>query len=464
MGKRGPRPSELKLRLIWNLLAAGWKTPRAIEFSGLARQTAYDYINILVAEGALRKVGKSPAVFEPLPAGFKYKSEVGQNSVQGNNSVQVLNNSGKPAYGGGRDTPSRASPVATPPSSDIKDSVDKAPSRPAAGPEPAGEQEQARAREAGPEAQAGPTAGPEAPAQPQPAQAGPPAPEAPDGPHDEDVRPAPPVPLDHPARVHHRVVKVAIVKPARCRPVLDLLQWGPMVLDSHGREWYKQAEVLFDDIGVVQLMEFPGRRIRFWLPEYTAPDRRALAACVDDAVHQAQRIVNWLQRNYGYELGLPEFQDTEVAFPLPDIGGSFQGYIRIRADDGTTIVIDQSKGWAELEILIRASHKSEDLRKLLAWANAPTLLTALQGQVLELQQRLPYEVRAGARAAITAALPDIIGAVRTAIIPEMIQAIQASLRAVEFQAELQQQVRKAINESMQYTPLPAGPGDNVGYG
>jgi hypothetical protein len=444
MGRRGPKPSELKLRLIWNLLAAGWKTTRAIEFSGLARRTAYDYINALVAEGALRRIGRSPALFEPTPAGAAaYKSEVGQNSARPGNSAQVQENSAQPPCGGGRDTASQAKATGTPSTPSQNDgSVNKAKPEAKAGPEPDEEQEPGQPGKAGQEGQDGATAGPRATPEPQAGPAGQAGHGAGDGPHEEDVRPAPPVPLDQPVRVHHRLVPFRILKASDRRPRLDMLQWGPWKPDSHGLPWWRIAEVLFDDIGIVTLMESK-HQMRLWLPVRPVMDRRALEeALTSETDTEAQRVANWLQRHYGYQFGLPEPDRLDAATPLPDVGGSFKGWLKIRTDDGAVVTIDQSKGYAELELLYRHATASKDLQKILNWGNAPTLLTRQAEQLMELRARVD-------------ALQDALGR-----ISEALAGVPAALDKLK---GLEAYIDKAVERAMTYAPAP-GPGDNTGYG
>jgi hypothetical protein len=269
--------------------------------------------------------------------------------------------------------------------------------------------------------------------------------------HEEDVRPAPPVALDHFARVHHRAVKFTIQQGACRRPELDLLRWGTPIKNVHGDDWYKPAEVLFDDIGIVTLQEFPGHCIRIWLPEESVHDRQALQEALGrDLEEDALRVANWLQKNYGYQFGLPEPDELHVAFPLPDIGGTFKGWLKIKADDGTTITIDQSKKYAEIEFLLRPAQRSEGLRKILNWANAPTLLTALQDELYGLEKKLPSIMKGIATETFQEAMPalaDVIAdKVEKAITPKIEVTVQAALGA-----------------SQAYEPRP-GPGDNIGYG
>jgi hypothetical protein len=310
------------------------------------------------------------------------------------------------------------------------------------------------------EAPPGPVAGPAAAPDPQAEPAGQPAPEAGQAAvaanglplldeNPEDVRPAPTVPLDHPARVHHRAVRLAIVRPADRHPTPDLLQWGPPKQDSHGQDWFKATEVLFDDLGIVSLQEFR-TCIRVWLPEKTVHDRGALErAVVHDLNRDAQRVANWLMRNYGYQLGLPEPDEIHVAFPLPDIAGRFKGWLKLQLNDGTTIVIDQSKKYAEIEFMIRPASLSKDLRTILNWGSAPRLLTVLQDRLLELEQRLPLEIRAGAEAVLKEAAPAMAEDVAERVEKRLGPKLEA--------------IRAATEAPQAYEPR-SGPGDNIGYG
>lgn len=449
MGRRGPRKDDLKLRLLWNLLAGGYRGARAIEFSGLARRTAYEYIDFLVADKALRRIDKFSGRYEPLPDGLKYKSEIGQNSAQQNNSAHPPEKLRTPPYAGGRAPPSHGTGSPDPTSPSQKEEMARA------------DDVSASREQMDPidEAQPGPVAGPEAPPQEQPPAPPEPAPEAREagqaaGPatapnglplldeSPEDVRPAPPVPLGHPARLHHRAVRLAIVRPPDRHPVPDILRWGPPKKDSHGDDWYKSAEVLFSDLGIVTFQEF-NTCIRLWLPEYTVHDRAALErAVVHDLGRDAQRVANWLQKNYGYQLGLPEPDELHVAFPLPDIAGRFKGWFKCQLDDGTMIVIDKSKGWAEIEFLARPASLSTDLRTILNWGCAPRLLTALQDRLIELEQRLPLEIRAGTASTIQEAIPALADAV-----------------ADKVEKRLGPRLDRAEQPYQ-----PPGPGDNIGYG
>jgi hypothetical protein len=305
------------------------------------------------------------------------------------------------------------------------------------------------------EAQPGPVAGPVATPQEQPPAPPEPAPEAREagqaaGPamapnglplldeSPEDVRPAPPVPLDQPVRVHHRLVRLNIIKPSDRRPSLDMLQWGPWKPDSHGLPWWRIAEVLFDDIGIVTLMESK-HLMRLWLPVRPVLDRRALEeALTSETDTEAQRVANWLQRHYGYQLGLPEPDRLDAATPLPDVGGSFKGWLKVRTDDGTVVTIDQSKGYAELELLYRHATASKDLQKILNWGNAPTLLTNQAEQLMELRARVE-------------ALQDALGR-----ISEALAGVPAALDKLN---HLDGIVDRAVEKAMTYSPPTLTKGD-----
>lgn len=411
--RRGRKRDEVKVRLLWNLLAKRMSTPEAVEFSGLPRRTAYRYIRFLLSEGAIRKIGVSPAVYEPTPAGMKYKCEMGQNSRIVSQNGIVARNCGTSPNGGGRATDSHdylTSPAADP-------AVQGGPRSPT--PEPESKDESANGLPLLDEV-------------------------------DEDVRPAPPVELDQGARHHHIIVECQINQAADRKPVLDILHWRRTVTASHGATWFNVGEVLFGDIGLVQLNEFPGSLMRIWLPERDIATRQDLQDVVDAAANKGARVAAWLQKNYGYRLGLPEVQAGHVAFPLPDVGGSFKGWLKVKAQDGTTITIDKSKGWAEIEILIRKAQASQDLRTILAWANAPVLLSIIQEQLLELRAGIPIIAQEAVAAALGAIVPDIIRQIGAAV-----------------QAGLSQEIRKlvtaAVQDALRYQP-ELGPGDNIGYG
>lgn len=205
-----------------------------------------------------------------------------------------------------------------------------------------------------------------------------------------EVSALPPRVLDQPARVHHIKLQCRINQGSDRHPVPDLLRWSPFKMNRDGDPWYRQASVLLDKDTIVVLQEFPGKTMRFYLQERVVETDEDLKGVMDAAAVHTQRISWWLQKHYGYRFGLPEYtQDTEIGFALPMLQNKFKGSITVEGKDGTRLKIDQSKGSAELEFLIRNARESADLERVLAWANAPSLLMELISRVNELESSMP---------------------------------------------------------------------------
>lgn len=427
----GREKETIKVRLLWNMLnQAEGNLTKAIENSGLPRRSAYLYIDYMLREGSIRRLSKHPAVFSPTPAGAELYQIVP--GAPPRDSCTKSDNSCTTPFGWGRATLSHAdpSPDPAPAPSEAPQTPQDEPSNPTLQyPAPAG---------------SSPTQADSAPSVPLVDE------------NPERARPAPPIPLDYPARHHHIAVLLRVTKRSDRTPQLELVQWGPMKNDSHGQPWYRQADVLLD-FGTITLQDF-GSSIRLWLPERTVNTRQDLEDIMQETTRRALRVSNWLSKQYGYQFALPELEVSHVGFHLPEgaAGGKWKGWLKVQCDDGTWVTIDKSKGYAELEILIRASQHSMALRTILSWANAPTLLGIITDQVQELKQTMPQLVQASVMASVAGKLPDILKSIPPAM--------EAAIQAPAFMDQLRAQIRSLIEQAFQETvSAPSRPFDGVGY-
>ena len=317
MGKRGPRVDEALLAQIYQVLVQRKEVSKVVRTLNIPFKSCYRYIQILENEGSIKKIGKSPAIYEPLPKGRKYETP---------NLTIPPQNLTKIAVGGGIGEPPTGNPPPPPAHLEVEPEVSALPARM----------------------------------------------------------------LDQPARVHHIKLQCRIVQGSTCTPKVDLLRWSPWKLNRDGDPWYRQASVLLDKDTIVVLQEFPGKTMRFYLQERVVDNDLDLKAVMETAAVHTQRVSWWLQKHYGYRFGLPEYtQDTEIGFALPMLQNKFKGSITVEGKDGTRLKIDQSKGSAELEFLIREARESADLDRVLAWANAPSLLMELIQRVSDLESSMP---------------------------------------------------------------------------
>ena len=401
----GRKREEVRLRLIWNsVLDNGGNPTKVVERSGLPRRSVYRYLDVLCKENALRRVGHSPANYQPTRAGAELYQSIPAKPCH--DSGTTPQNCGTTPMRQGPATPSRALQLKT-----FQDAPEEAP----AGPAPTT-----------------PIIPPGLPNIPPEAQdcASLPSIELP------EVRPAPPVKLDYPARHHDNIVYLNVLKPGCRTPNPELIHWGPWKEGVHG-PWYRQADVLLD-FGAVTIQDF-GSSIRLFLPERTVETREDLAEILQETTNRALRVSNWLGKQYGIQLSLPEFESSWVAYRVPEtqLKGKWSGHFKVQLDDGSWVVFDQSKGYAEIEILVRAAEFSKTLRLLLAWANAPALLNVLSDQVTEMKASMPANIQIHVAASMLKAMPPI--------------ALEA-VKAPEFQEELRKQFKAAAQDALTYVP------------
>lgn len=395
----GRKREEIRLKLVWNaVLDNGGNPVKVTERTGLPKRSVYRYLDVLCSERALRKIGKSPAVYEPTRLGAEQYQAI---------PAKPCHDSGTTSQNCGT-TPMRQSPVTSSRAPQLKTFQAEAPPQPPASTQ--GTRETAQAASGLPPIQT------------------------------PEVKPSGPVRLDYPARHHDSMVLLKVLQPADCKPVPDLVHWGPFIEGANG-PWYRQAGIDFD-FGHVLIQDF-GSSIRLFLPERTVETRDDLAGILQETTSRAIRVSNWLSRQYGLKLGLPELYDSWAAYRVPEtqLKGKWSGHFKVQLDDGSWVVFDQSKGYAEIEILVRAAEFSKTLRMLLAWANAPALLNILTDQVLEMKATMPLNIQAHVAASMVKALGPL--AVDVFSSPEVLEAARKTMR-------------QAAEEALMYRPSLAG--------
>lgn len=386
------------MRRLYIILIQGLPSPKAIRISGLPLRTAYNYIQHMVENRILRRIGFSPAIFEAGPEAWQLEvrpPEVLPRTPSPGppcNSVNSANLAKGPISGvraPGSDSGPPGGPGGAPggaPDSGRTDGQGTGEQGGEGGARPPGsEQEAARA-----EGQGG-------------------------------GRPPAPRPLDRPARLHHLKYHFRILEGPTCRPEPELIHWGPWKKNAHGENWYHQARVLFEDIGEVLLQEFPGKTMRIYLPCRMEETVEGLDGSVSKASEEALRIAAWLRRKYGYRLGLPEMTEMpEIGIGAPEIGSRLSGAFMFKSRDGSITKYDSSLQAGELDFVVRAGQESPDVQKAILWANAPTILAGLLESLSALKETLP--------AMILKAVEDARGPLQEAIGEAVNEAVARALQ------------------------------------
>lgn len=99
MGRRGRAIKQGLLAQIYKLLSSGDSISKVIKKTKAKRRTVYRYTDYLVAEGSLKRVGKSPAIYYSQAKGYKYERLI----VAPDNVAQLPNNVAQPTTVGGRE-------------------------------------------------------------------------------------------------------------------------------------------------------------------------------------------------------------------------------------------------------------------------------------------------------------------------------------------------------------------------
>ena len=119
-----------------------------------------------------------------------------------------------------------------------------------------------------------------------------------------------------PASVHHNGFKFKILKPADRQPPWQK-QWEASgvqckeftIKQPNGGKW-DQA---------IRIREVRGKKdasIIIWLPEYKVSSKDELEYILKARVEWAQNIANWLQKEFGYRLGIIEEYEPHIAFQI----------------------------------------------------------------------------------------------------------------------------------------------------
>lgn len=100
----------------------------------------------------------------------------------------------------------------------------------------------------------------------------------------------------------------------------------------------------------IRIREIKGKdscSIIIWTPEYVCSDSNELRHAVKIKQHQAQKIANWLQKKFGYELSIiTEYQDPHLAIP---VSKNIAKAIRDAGIRSESFYVDMSGGTGDVE-------------------------------------------------------------------------------------------------------------------
>ena len=150
------------------------------------------------------------------------------------------------------------------------------------------------------------------------------------------------------------------------------VQYSEMTISlENGGKWDKN----------IRVREVKGKQsssIIVWLPEYIANSKEELEQAVKLKEQQAQKVANWLQKNFGYKLGLiEEYQEPHFAFPIPKHVAVAAAKAGIRTEK---VWIDTSDGNGELE--------TSDLDEAIARMSLPQITANIAKQADSQEKRI----------------------------------------------------------------------------
>lgn len=134
----------------------------------------------------------------------------------------------------------------------------------------------------------------------------------------------------------------------------------------------------------IRVREIKGKNsssIVVWLPEYIANSKEELEQAAKLKEQQAQKVANWLQKHFGYQLGLiEEYQEPHIAIKIPKHVAEAAVQAGIRTEK---VWIDMSDGNGELE--------TDDLQKAINLLSLPEVTAAIAKRA-DSQERRIYEL------------------------------------------------------------------------
>ncbi len=119
-----------------------------------------------------------------------------------------------------------------------------------------------------------------------------------------------------PASVHHNGFKFKILKPATRQPpwqkqwVASGVQCKEFAIKMPNGDKWDEA---------IRIREVKGKKdasIIIWLPEYKVESKDELEHILKARVQYAQNVANWLQKHFGYRLGIIEEYEAHIAIPV----------------------------------------------------------------------------------------------------------------------------------------------------
>jgi len=155
------------------------------------------------------------------------------------------------------------------------------------------------------------------------------------------------------------------------------VQYSEMTISlENGGKWDKN----------IRVREIKGKNsssIVVWLPEYIANSKEELEEAVKLKERQAMKVANWLQKHFGYQLGLiEEYQEPHFAIPIPRHIAEAAAQAGVRTEK---VWIDLSGGDGELE--------TNDLQKAIEFQTLPEVTAAIAKRA-DSQERRIYELEA----------------------------------------------------------------------
>lgn len=178
---------------------------------------------------------------------------------------------------------------------------------------------------------------------------------------------------------YHRIgYRFKVQKPASKEPPWQHrwrasgVQYSEMIISlENGGKWDKN----------IRIREIKGKNsisIVIWLPEYICTNKEELEQAVKLKEHQAIKVANWLQKHFGYQLGIiEEYQEPHFAIPIPKHVAEAAVKAGIRTEK---VWIDMSDGKGDIE--------TNDLKKAISLLSLPEITASIAKRADDQEKRI----------------------------------------------------------------------------